>query len=240
MKASNSYYITLDCDWATSEMIIESAQVLIDKNIKATWFITDENEGVDFLKKYPHLFELGIHPNLMENSTQGRDEMDIINFLKEIVKNSKLVRTHGLFQSSNILHRFTSKYGLKIDSSLFLPFCKQIEPHFLHFSDSTLFRIPYNWGDNYALNNFDSLKSNFDLIKINGLKVFNFHPIHIYYNIASIEHYNKIKQKLKLGEQVQEKSEFGIRDYLKELISRTEKQGMKSQKLLKIYDEFEY
>ena len=47
--------------------------------------------------------------------------MEIINFLKEIVR-IELVRTHGLFQLSNILHRFTSKYGLKIDSSLFYHF----------------------------------------------------------------------------------------------------------------------
>ena len=235
----DSFFITIDCDWASAEMIIESAKLLIENNIKATWFVTDSNKGIDFLKGYPLLFDLGIHPNFMKNSTQGDSEEEIINSLFKIVSDCSIIRTHGLLQSSNMLESFSEKYNLKIDSSLFMPFCENIEPHFFHFSKSSLFRIPYNWGDNYALNNFNKLKSNFDLIHFNGLKVFNFHPIHIYHNISSIESYNTIKNNEKLVNQISHSNEFGIKDYLLELIFRCGKNKLKSEKLIKIYNEYE-
>lgn len=233
---TNNIFITIDCDWASSEMIIDTAQIFLSNNIKATWFITDNNKGVDFLKKHEENFELGIHPNLNENSTQGSNFDEIFGNLFNISPDSKLVRTHGLLQSSKLLHIFSKKYRLKIDSSLFLPFCKNLQPHFFEFSgDNKLFRIPYNWGDNYILNNFKENKSNFQILNYEGLKVFNFHPIHIYHNTSSIEEYMQIKS----GNYAHKSKSFGIKNYLLELIFKSKELNIGSQKLSKLYDEYE-
>ena len=79
----NNFFITIDCDWASAEMIIESAKLLIENNIKATWFVTDSNK--DRFLRLSLLFDLGIHPNFMKNSTQGDSEKKITPYLKSLV-----------------------------------------------------------------------------------------------------------------------------------------------------------
>ena len=102
----NNFFITIDCDWASAEMIIESAKLLIENNIKATWFVTDSNKGIDFLKGYPLLFDLGIHPNFMKNSTQGDSEKEIINSLFKIVSDFKFIKFINCFATYDPIPSF--------------------------------------------------------------------------------------------------------------------------------------
>jgi hypothetical protein len=60
------------------------------------------------------LFEIGLHPNFANNSTQGDNVDDILKKLKEIVPNAESIRTHGLLQSSEIL----LKLGMDIEEEI--------------------------------------------------------------------------------------------------------------------------
>ena len=55
--------LTFDIDWAPDWMIEEVASILIEHNVKTTWFVTHASPAIDKLRQMPELFELGIHPN---------------------------------------------------------------------------------------------------------------------------------------------------------------------------------
>ena len=82
--------ITLDVDWAPDFMINFVKDILIENNVKATWFITHNSDYVKELEKTDR-FELGIHPNFSNDSTQGNNAEDILSNLKKIVPTAKSV-----------------------------------------------------------------------------------------------------------------------------------------------------
>jgi hypothetical protein len=186
----NSILITLDTDWAPDFILSDVAEILSNKNIKATWFVTNNSIFLDSLKKNK-LFEIGIHPNFESNSTHGEDFDSVLNNLKQIVPQAKSSRSHSLFQSSKLFQKF-DKYGIENDVSLFLP--NSINPplHYLKFAN--LYRFPFNWEDDIALREHDDLDIN--KYNLQGLQIFNFHPIHLYLNSNNLELYEKLKTNI--------------------------------------------
>ncbi len=194
----NEYLITIDVDWASDPIIKEAAKILIDNNIKSTWFITHKSPAIMELMDYPDLFELGVHPNFEANSTQGKTPIEVLKYLKEIFPSAKSVRTHSLLQSIPLLKLMSEKFELCHDVSIFLPGMPNIIPHEIFFSESLkITRIPYFWGDNqetYKTSpNFSISDSKYH---VEGIKIFSFHPIQILLNANSIDVYNNFKSKI--------------------------------------------
>lgn len=186
--------LTLDVDWAPDFIIEDIAKRISKKKIKATWFITHYSEIIESLKLNP-LFELGIHPNFNTNSTQGKDPDDILKNLKKIIPKAKSIRTHGLIQSTEILLKF-KKYNIKNDVSILLSNEHDLKPHYSKYLG--IFRFPFFWEDDVEImenSNWEGVKKK---INIKGLKIFNFHPIHIFLNSDDMKNYNKLKKKYSL------------------------------------------
>lgn len=183
----NEICITLDVDWAPDFVIDYVAKILIRKKIKATWFATHMSKDVLELVKNP-LFEVGLHPNFLSNSTQGTNPEEILENLKSLFPTAKSIKTHCLLQSSSLLMLF-HKFGIENDVSLLLERTKNIAPHYSPYFH--LYRFPFFWEDDVAMsyNNWEVEQ----LINIPGMKIFNFHPIHIYLNSKNMENYNKLK-----------------------------------------------
>jgi len=195
MEMINQPIITLDVDWAPDFVIEYVADLLIAKKIKSTWFVTHDSPIWNKLLKNK-LFELGLHPNFSENSSQGKDPDSILKYLKTIIPNAKSIRTHSLLQSSHLLLKF-QKYGIENDVSLNLEKTPNLVPH--HSKFFNLFRFPFFWGDghemvevnqNWSMNNSD--------YSLNGLKIFYFHPIHIFLNSKNWDKYNLLKNEVGL------------------------------------------
>ena len=183
--------LTLDLDWAPDFIIENIARRISKKKIKATWFITHNSKAIKILKRNP-LFELGIHPNFNINSTQGKDPDDILKKLKKIVPKAESVRTHGLLQSTGILLKF-KKYEIKNDVSILLFKENLLKPHFSKYLE--IFRFPYFWEDDIEMmENLDWKNVKWEK-KVKGLKIFNFHPIHIYLNSQNMEKYYELREK---------------------------------------------
>jgi len=183
--------LTFDVDWAPDFMIKYVIDKLENKKIKATWFVTHESPILEKLISNP-LFEVGIHPNFNSNSTQGKNQDDILKNLKKLAPNSKSIRTHGLLQSTNILQKFY-KFGIQNDVSLLLSKEPCLKPHLSQFSK--LLRLPYFWEDDIEMmegSDWINVKKYFD---IKGLRIFCFHPIHIFINSKTMNNYNKLKIK---------------------------------------------
>ncbi len=195
MPVHSNFALTLDVDWAPDCAIDYVAQILIERNVKATWFVTHRSEAIEKLEEHSDLFELGIHPNFLDGSTHGKSEDEVLAHIKEIVPNAITMRTHGLYQSTSFLIKANVKYGIDIDVSLFLPRAPNLIPHLIQWHGAKLWRIPYFWEDDSEMFEDHSLWNLLDeKLCVPGMKIFDFHPIHIALNSNKFSLYNDLKQ----------------------------------------------
>lgn len=216
----NQVFLTMDIDWAIDPVIDFSIELLEQHRCKATIFVTHNSPSIRSLMKNP-LFEVGIHPNFNE-LTNGRCEDTAINQIENILDVTgpvQSVRSHSLFQSSRILDHFNA-LGIRYDCNLYLPSEANLDlKPWYHWNG--MVRVPHFWEDDV---NFlkESSVSPFSLIQMRSLKVFDFHPIHIFLNTVSFQHYKKSAPYFKdfSGLQSMVNSEKrGVRNLFIELIS---------------------
>jgi hypothetical protein len=201
MAAFNDYVLTLDVDWGPDFAIEYAAQVLVERNVKATWFLTHDSAAVERLKESSHLFEFGVHPNLLPGSTHGQSEDAVLTHVMAMVPNAVSMRTHGLYQSSNFLAKAAGEYGIAIDVSLFLPRAANLTPHRLRWGYTKLWRLPYFWEDDSEMFEDDPIWSLSDeRLAVPGLRIFDFHPIHLLLNTNKFETYSALKQELPVSQ----------------------------------------
>lgn len=189
--------LTMDIDWAPDFVINWVAKCLIEKQIRTTWFVTHGSPAVTDLERHSNLFELGIHPNFLKNSTQGSTADEILEYCFRIAPQAVSMRTHGLFQSSPLLAQILETTPIKIDCSIFLPYHPNIQPIYYHSGKQHLIRIPYYWEDDYEMvcpNPTWSIDNT--TVRTKGIKIYNFHPIHIYLNSVNPGQYNMVKSMI--------------------------------------------
>ncbi len=198
----NTFFMTFDIDWAPDFIIDEIATILIVNKVKTTWFVTHNSFALDRLRQYPELFELGIHPNFYPSSTHGKTEDEVMNHIFKIIPDAISMRTHGLYQNSNFLMKAVRDFGIKVDVSLLLPYTPNITPHYLQFGNSTnpLLRIPFFWEDDVELfSQNPSWDINDKKFNYQGIKIFDFHPIHIALNSCNYNSYEALKSKISIS-----------------------------------------
>ena len=212
--------ITLDIDWASDFTIKKVDEILKEKNIKATWFVTHKSAYLKNLSKNRN-YELGIHPNFLSNTTQGKTPKEILKKLKKIAPSAVSLRAHSLHQNSHLLSLYKD-YGIKFDTSLLLYKTKNIKPHYHPLFE--LHRVPFFWEDDVEVyeKNLDwSFKST---KHIPGLKIYNFHPIHIILNTNNMNDFKKIQKKIEvnsLNDETLQKyvnKKKGVRDVFLEIL----------------------
>jgi hypothetical protein len=199
----NEYTLSFDVDWVSDWAIMQVADILIQNKIKSTWFITHDSPAIRELINMPDLFEIGLHPNLMPGTTQGKTEDDIFKQLRKIAPDAEIVRTHGLVFSNALMKNLILKYGVRFDSSVLLFESANIEPHMRYYKETNtpMIRLPYFWEDSIEI-----LKPNpsFDIgnpkYHVDGLKVFDFHPVHVVLNTCDIHAYNWCKNNIGVGQ----------------------------------------
>ena len=199
----NNYVITLDIDWAPDFVIDHIAEELIQREIKATWFVTHESEAIKKLLNKTDLFECGIHPNFLKNSTHGNSEKEILDYIVSIVPGAKVMRTHSLVQSTPLLRNIVDQYKIMTDASLFLPGASNLEPHQIYFDHKNegMIRVPYFFEDDIEMYNpSKSWDIRDQRYHHEGLKVFNFHPLFLYLNGDTMHQYEELKAKGQLNE----------------------------------------
>jgi len=184
----SSLALTFDTDWAP-EFILEQLLDFLSKNgLKSTFFATNPSNALHQAQEQG-LIEIGVHPNFFPNSTHGQTEEEVFETLKLWFPNAIGLRSHGLYQSSNLLRKM-SEYGIKYDSNLLLYDHPNLE---LFNSFYRVVRIPYCWSD--ASHILDERP--FDLASIYlerpGLKILDFHPVLWYLNSNTYASYNALK-----------------------------------------------
>ena len=187
-------FITFDVDWCSDEILNYTLNIIEKYDVKSTFFITHRTSILSRMRSDQNI-ELGIHPNfnplLNGDFKYGKNTDDVINYFKNIVPESLSIRSHSLTQNSYILDNL-EKFGLKYDCNNFIPFSlnNQNKPY-KHWTNN-LIRVPHFWEDGICI----KYKWGYDLekyLKYKGIKVFDFHPIHIFLNTEDLSRYEKTR-----------------------------------------------
>lgn len=175
--------ITFDIDFAPDYMIQNILQLLKKFEITATFFTTHESPLLKTISELQE-FEIGIHPNLSQNSTQGYDLKEIIDNLKTSFPDSIGNRFHLLKYSYRDL-RELGRMGFQYDVSTVRFNCPYLLPVF--HNDINMMLLTYSWEDGLCEN--AGLPMNLNSIDIDspGIKILNFHPMNTFINSPNEE-----------------------------------------------------
>jgi hypothetical protein len=177
--------ITLDVDWAPEEAIAATAAVLDAAGVKATYFATHDSEALRRLD--PERFEIGLHPNFNDALSDLERPLEELGAL---YPDALGARSHSLFVSSQILGLYR-RHGLRYEANVFLDGHPDLRP-VPRFAD--LVSIPFNWSDDKHLERGRDFTVEATGLDRPGLKVFNFHPIHVFMNTTSDAHYASYRE----------------------------------------------
>lgn len=225
-----NYHITFDIDWAPDFTINYCLQILKKKNIKATFFATHRTDLLKEISKDGH--EVGIHPNFEKNSSHGKSVEEIIEYCLELAPNAKLIRTHGLIQSTRLLVKIFKDFPqMKIDISTLTFGFPTVKLFKLPYDGLIINRLNYNWEDDLE---FDNKSFNWKKSKLFGkFNILNFHPVHVYLNSKNKKNYSNLLKELNKKKLYLAKKEIfdkhinhdeGAKDFLLSVISSKNKQ----------------
>lgn len=239
MSYDRKIYLTFDIDWACDEIFEHTIQILEKYQVSATFFVTHDTPLLHRLRNNPD-FELGLHPNfnsLLSSSNQAYDAEQVVCALKNIVPEATSVRSHSLAQSSHILDIFL-KHGITHDVNLLIPAYSGIElTVFRHING--IVRVPFFWEDDVHC---VAMSSGYEedwhpqrFLSRKGLKVFDFHPIHVFLNTENLQRYEDSRpfhrQAQELLQFRYEEPEAGSGAFLIHLIKEAKRIGFQFGKI---------
>lgn len=215
---NGSVYVTMDMDWANDGVLRDTVSLAESLEIPVTLFVTHNTPVLAELRSHP-LFDLGIHPNFLPqlNGQTGKSFRTVLEEIQALVPEAKVIRCHALADATPILTA-AREMGFAADMNLFIPFSSGIRlSPFTHFSG--LKRLPFFYEDDaWALEPGHPSPEQHMMDPESGLKIFNFHPIHLYLNTESIDRYSRAKPYYHdfdgLAPFVNRGEGFGARDFL--------------------------
>lgn len=176
--------LTFDVDWANDEILQYVAASVTAAGLTATFFATHDSPLLKDLTN--DQFEIGLHPNFNRQD----DIRSPLTELLELYPEARGTRSHLLAQSPSILDTICN-LGLVYESNIHLPFHSGLRP-VVRVTD--LVSIPFCWADDTHFRVYPDRPISDIPFQLPGLKVLAFHPIHVFMNTSSVEHYESYKQ----------------------------------------------
>ncbi|MCQ9205004.1 MAG: hypothetical protein NG737_01655 [Omnitrophica bacterium] len=216
-----SIVITMDTDWVPDEVLEYSLNLLDSHGVRATLFMTNP------VKLDTKNHEIGIHPNFT-----SFDFKKHIKECLEIYPQAKGVRSHSLFYSER-LREVYSHYDIEYQSNFMMYRQSGIRP--LWIAPTTL-ELPLYWMDNFYMEMEQA--PGFEIgeltLNIKGLKVFCFHPIHIFLNTERLDRYDEAKNyhnDVKKLLEMRNVNRRGVKDIFLELVRYIKENNIESKVL---------
>lgn len=187
--AGGQVFVTIDLDWAPDRVLEDTIALVERAGAAATWFVTHDTPLLARLRANPR-FELGIHPNfnflLAGDARNGATAADVVDRLLAIVPEAAAVRSHSTTFSTGLLALCAAR-GLRYDCNCFVPHYAGIELRpWSTWTGMTM--VPYCWEDDVAY--LTGQDADIEAIaRRPGLKVFDFHPIHVFLNTETAARY---------------------------------------------------
>lgn len=224
-----SIYLTMDMDWANDGVLADTVSLVEELNVPVCFFVTNDTPMLSCLRKHP-LFTLGIHPNFLPhlNGQSDKSYRETLEVMHRLVPEAKVIRCHALVDATPVLVT-AHEMGFEADMNLFVPYSSGIRlSSFSHFTG--LCRLPFFYEDD-AWTQERHPAGPEEHLAAEGLKIFNFHPIHLYLNTENMERYNKARpfyhQFDALYPFVNHGPETGSRDFLCKLYDAACRDGFR-------------
>ena len=194
LPSLNCAALTFDVDWAPDWCVSLCARICEEHGVNATFFATHRSRVIEELTHNP-LFEVGIHPSFLPASSHGKDPRSVLDYCLGLVPGATAMRTHGLVQSSALYALVGDTYPqIETDVSLLLPFHRNLEPTDVYFGARRrrITRLPYFWEDDVAAD-WPTWSWESPLEFAAGLRIYDFHPIHVALNLRYLADYQRLK-----------------------------------------------
>ncbi|MCL1864062.1 MAG: hypothetical protein FWF78_10905 [Defluviitaleaceae bacterium] len=227
MDFSKKIFLTFDVDWAIDSVMTFTYDILGKQKVKATFFTTHDSLFFDTLRNDKNI-EIGLHPNfnpLLDGSTSGKGFGQIIDDLLKIAPSAVSYRSHCLVQGSTI-SKYVSKH-LKYDANCFIPHTANmtLRPFTNHCG---MLVVPYFFEDNAAFSGEGFKPVSEYMTDKDSLKIFSFHPIHVFLNTENIQRYEHAKPHYKDLASLQahvNKIGYGTMNFLEDIIEFGKNKG---------------
>jgi hypothetical protein len=194
----DAVFLTLDIDWACDEVLLDSIELIEKAGVRATFFATHATPLLLRIAENP-LFELGLHPNfneLLRGTPQagGMSAEEVVSSLASIIPGARSFRSHSL-SWGDVISQAIRSAGITNVSNHLIPEQSRIilKPYADWYG---LVHAPYFYQDS-ACFYFQQNTPIWDLATREGLKVFDFHPMHIYLNSESQERYERLRESVR-------------------------------------------
>lgn len=206
--------LSFDADWAPEFILDDLFELLRGAQVPFTLFCTHDSPAVHRLGSLKGA-ELAIHPNLH----QADDEFQTLSHLKGLFPCATGVRNHKLYYHSGLLEMYHQLDLVYLSNDLLFGE-SNLRPY---YDWAGILRLPIYFEDDvYCLvssGGFEPSEFHWDY---NGLKVFNFHPVHVYLNTHDFDDYLGMKEHIRVREQVRAArwEGRGCRTFLLELLAQ--------------------
>lgn len=222
---------TVDIDWAPDEVIEDTLRLFDENGVPVTVFATHRTRLLTGRARKG--IEVGLHPNfnpLLEGKDRGGPGQILENMM-DIYPRAVGVRSHSRTVSAPLVQEFV-RQGLLYDANQICPYQSNLAPYnycgFIRFTD-------FFQDDVHAM-----LKKRFEMETLplggEGLKIFCFHPVHVYLNTERSARYEKSKGGYKDAKMLRgfrnNTRVPGARDLLKQLLQHA-RQARESPQTLK-------
>lgn len=191
---SESLFVSLDLDWCHDDVLAQTLDLLESHDAAATLFVTHDTPLLSRMRANPRL-ELGIHPNfnplLAGSDSRGATCADVIQRCLDVVPEARSVRSHSLVQSTSVLRAFADA-GLTYDCNTYIGRDSGIALAPIRHFFGGLVRVPHCFEDDIEVTG-DPTWDVDAVVDAPGLRVLDFHPIHIFLNTESIERYERAR-----------------------------------------------
>ncbi len=227
MHGYGTVAISIDVDWAHDEVIEYLCAIFDQYRIRATFFCTHKIT-LQCVRKH----ELAIHPNF----TRDKTEYQTLKELIELYPEAKGIRNHTLYLHGGLFDLYR-QFGVEYDSNYFLP-DQNIAPFLIV---ENVVELPMFFTDDALhLINHDSYNVAERITKEKGLKIFTFHPIHVFLNTKDGSEYRKAKPYLRNPEELKKfrNRDKGTKDLLIDLLEYVKKNNIECCTLKEVSDAF--
>ncbi|MFH1743219.1 MAG: hypothetical protein ABIH23_29790 [bacterium] len=229
---TGSFVFTMDMDWAPPDVIEDALGVFDEYSIRCTLFLTNRLTGIGLQKH-----ELSVHPHCTDLSAMENTLLDSLKIVPDAVG----IRWHSLFHTQRLFPIYAA-HGIRYESNVMMYNVSGISPYRL---TPRIWEFPIFFMDNVHLWMSNDVQHPFEpaCLRLNseGLKIFAFHPMHIFLNTDRLDRYEAAKvdyhNPVRLREHIHpETSGTGIRVLLKRLLAFVHEQNIRTMTLREIVD----
>lgn len=189
-------FITFDIDWAHDEVLQDTIALVSPTGVPATWFVTHDTPGLELLRRNKR-FELGLHPNFNRLIFEGHKDnaysaSEIVEELLALIPEARVIRSHSVTQSSRLTRLFQD-LGITHESNDYIPHFSgvKVKPWRM---ETGMIKAPYFFSDElWTLLDSERQTTFNSLGTFPGLRIFDFHPIHVFLNTENLDRYERTR-----------------------------------------------